>query len=129
MKRQKFFKGQLREMVNGLLKRHVQIDHDPLLLAVWFGEKDQTNEVHLLEVFANQPPSFSGYLETFEFSPSNGFPARLYLIVASPSDLDTAMANADKTLRRVLTTCPEVVFSNREGEQLWRKLQHAQFAE
>jgi len=69
MKTQKFSENQLREMVDGLLKRHIKIGHDRLLLAVWFGEKDQTGEVHLLEVFANQPPSFSGYLETFEFGP------------------------------------------------------------
>ena len=125
MKR-KFSEEQLREMIDSLLKRHAKIGHDRLLLAVWFGGRDQTGEVHLLEVFANQPPSFSGYLETFEFGPSNTFPARLYLIVAAPVDLETAQANADKILWKILTTCPQVVFSNTEGEVLWRKLRHVQ---
>ncbi|MBI1927802.1 hypothetical protein HYR99_26635 [Candidatus Poribacteria bacterium] len=129
MKTQKFSEERLREMVDGLLKRHVKIGHDRLLLAVWFGEKDQTGEVHLLEVFANQPPSFSGYLETFEFGPSNSFPARLYLVVAAPADLEAALANEDKTLRKILMTHPKVIFSDIEGESLWRKLQHVQFAE
>lgn len=124
MKTRKFSEEQLREMVDSLLKRHASIGHDRLLLAIWFGEKDQTGEVHLLEVFANQPPSFSGYLEPFEFGPSNSFPARLYLIVAAPADLDTAIANEDKTFRTILMTRPEVVFSNTEGELLWRKLQY-----
>lgn len=129
MKTRKFSEEQLREMIDGLLKRHIKIGHDRLLLAVWFGKKSQTGEVHLLEVFANQPPSFSGYLDTFEFGPSNRFPARLYLVVAAPEDLDTALANEDKTLRKILMTHPKVIFSDMEGELLWRKFQQAQLAE
>jgi hypothetical protein len=129
MKTRKFSIEQLREIVDGLLKRHLKVGHDRLLLAVWFGEKDETEEVHLLEVFANQPPSFSGYLETFKFGPSNSFPARLYLIVAAPADLDTALSNEDKTLRKILATRPKVVFSTPEGELIWRKLLHGQPAE
>ncbi len=128
MKTRKFSEEQLREMVDGLLKRHVKIGHDRLLLAVWFGEKNLTGEVHLLEVFANQPPSFSGYLETFEFGPSNSFPARLYLVVAAPADLEAALANEDKTLKKILMTHPKVIFSDTEGELLWGKLQDVQLA-
>lgn len=126
MKTRIFSEEQLWNMVDGLLKRHAKINHDRLLLAVWFGEKVQTGEIHLLEVFANQPPSFSGYLETFEFGPSNSFPARLYLTIAAPADLETALSNDDKTLRKILTTSPKVVFSNTEGELLWRNLHHVQ---
>jgi hypothetical protein len=129
MKTRKFSEPQLREIIDSLLKRHLQVGHDRLLLSVWFGEKDQTGEVHLLEIFANQPPSFSGYLDTFEFAHSNSFPAQLFLIIAAPDDLKTALANEDKTLKKLLATQPRVVFSSTEGERLWREFLDAQSAE
>ena len=70
----------------------------------------------------NFPKSFSGYLDTFEFGPSKDFPVRLYLTIAAPADIDDVIRNEDKTLKKMLSSDPEVVFCEGEGEKFWEKI-------
>jgi len=109
-------------MVSDLVSSHKEIGYEKLKLAVWFGKKENTNDVHILEVVENHPQSFSGYLDTFEFAPSKDFPVRLYLTIAAPADIDEVIRNEDKTLKKMLSSEPEVVFCEGEGEGFWKRI-------
>ncbi len=115
--------NRLRKMVKQLVEEHKNLGYEKLKLAVWFGEKDQVSDVHLLEIVENHPESLSGYLETYEFAPSKDFPVRLHLAIAAPGDLETALQNQDRTLQKARAFAPEVIFAdNGEGEKLWKRI-------
>ena len=117
--------SRLREMVKNLVDEHKELGYEKLKLAVWFGEKDNVSDVYLFEVIENHPESFSGYLDTYEFGPSEKFAARLHLVIAAPEDIDDVILNSDKTLIKILSSEPEIIFNDTEGEKIWEKINNA----
>lgn len=117
--------GQIEQLVKGLIDSHKKLGWDKLSLAVWFGAKEDTSQVHLLEVFERLPESVSGELETLTYAPSADFPATLHVVAAAPADIENALKRRDPRLRTIVSTDPRVLVCDKRGKALWERVQRA----
>jgi hypothetical protein len=93
-----------------LVEAHAVRDDEPLVLAVRF-QRDDLQDLHLLEVLANFPGGDSDALLETEFQPSADLVilGKLHLVLASPAQLHAAIARGDAVIGQV-THDSEVLF-------------------
>ncbi len=116
---------QLEQLVKRLVNSHKELGWDKLSLAVWFGAKEETNRVHLLEVFERLPESVSEELETMTYTPTADFPAILQVVAAAPADIENAVERRDPRLRAIVGADPQVLVCDKRGKALWEKVRRA----
>ncbi len=119
------------EDVQRLIEQHRQIEHQPLLLAIYFARQDDPESVYLLEVISQFGYNeISDDREIFEISygSTDGFRlpfnSRLDILLTNPVELRTALEQGWVGLRPLLAAIeagPEhyrVIYHTDDGSEL-----------
>lgn len=92
-----------------------------LHLIVWWGDKRDAKNIRILEIADDFLPSASKDLDTYEFAPTANFAARLSLTICNSADLKR-LRDVSITLGEVLASDPRVIYRDKEGTRLWKRL-------
>ena len=95
-----------------------------LHLVVWWGDKRDASSIRIMEVADNFLPSASKDLDTYEFAPTPEFAARLSLTICNSTDLER-LREVSITLHEVLASDPRVIYHDKKGSRLWKRLTNA----